>query len=244
MKKFVCALILPVLLLTSCYNVKVAVGDVNPNQPMVKVASEKNHFLVAGLIPIAKDKLNADEYVGERKDYVVKTNISFVDGLANFLTLGIYSPTTTSFYLPLNRYGNEISSLQERGKAKQKQAYDYLNDYEESTHNEYDAESAQITNRRDYNYQKTLDYIEVEETVIEEEIAPERSTRIQTYDEPIQHQNKSTQTNEYKGIIYFKDGAKMNATVTEYPSGDIFIKLPDGKGMELNMTDILRIERQ
>ncbi|MFA6752480.1 MAG: Bor family protein [Fermentimonas sp.] len=32
------------------------------------------------------------------KDYTVKTEMSFVNGLVSFLTSGIYAPTTTTIY--------------------------------------------------------------------------------------------------------------------------------------------------
>jgi hypothetical protein len=54
---------------------------------------EKNHYVVAGLAPIK----TADpiRMAGDAKDYQVTVKHTFVDGLINFLTSGIYTPTTT-----------------------------------------------------------------------------------------------------------------------------------------------------
>ena len=90
------------ILMSSCYNTKVFVGDVNLEDPTVKVNSVMNHHLLYGLIPVSKTELKADKYVGHRKNYVVKNNMSFVDGLLSVITFGIYTPMTTTFYVPLD----------------------------------------------------------------------------------------------------------------------------------------------
>lgn len=88
--------------MTSCYNTKVCVGSMTENAPVVKVNAVTNHHFLYGLIPGGKTKIEASKYVGERKDYVVKNNWTFLNGLLSCLTMGIYTPTTTTFYLPLN----------------------------------------------------------------------------------------------------------------------------------------------
>ena len=45
--------------------------------------------------------MEAKEYVGEKKNYVIKTNQTFVNMLVNAITLGLYTPTTTTYYLPI-----------------------------------------------------------------------------------------------------------------------------------------------
>ncbi|EDM34941.1 hypothetical protein PBAL39_00375 [Pedobacter sp. BAL39] len=43
----------------------------------------------------------AKKLIGDRKDYIVKTQHTFVDGLLELVTLSIYTQTTTTFYVPL-----------------------------------------------------------------------------------------------------------------------------------------------
>lgn len=45
--------------------------------------------------------MEAKEYVGNKKDYVVKTNQTFINLLINGITFGLYTPTTTTYYLPI-----------------------------------------------------------------------------------------------------------------------------------------------
>lgn len=92
---------LSLVLFSSCYTSKVAVGDIKVEDPTVKVNSVKNHNLIYGLIPLSKG-YDAKNYVGNRTNYIVKTQHSFVDGLLNAITFSIYNPTTTTFYVPLN----------------------------------------------------------------------------------------------------------------------------------------------
>ena len=78
------------LSMTSCYTVSYAVGA--GSQTGVTVV-EKNHFLVAGLAPIKI--ADPTKMAGDAKDYQVTIKHSFVDGLFNILTSGMYTPTTT-----------------------------------------------------------------------------------------------------------------------------------------------------
>ena len=78
------------LSMTSCYTVSYAVGA--GSQTGVTVV-EKNHFLVAGLAPIKI--ADPTKMAGDAKDYQVIIKHSFVDGLFNILTSGMYTPTTT-----------------------------------------------------------------------------------------------------------------------------------------------------
>ena len=64
------------------------------NEPLVQVNREWNHHLIAGLIPVGNGKVEAAEYV-------VKTNMSFLNLLVSGITFGIYTPTQTKFYVPL-----------------------------------------------------------------------------------------------------------------------------------------------
>ena len=53
----------------------------------------KNHYLIYGLAPISTT--DPASLAGDTKDYRVTIQHTFIDGLLNALTFGIYSPTTT-----------------------------------------------------------------------------------------------------------------------------------------------------
>ena len=95
------------LLMSSCYNAKVCVGTMKSDDPSVKVNSVTNHHLLYGLIPVGKNKINANKYIGERKNYAVKNNWTFLNGFLGCITCGIYTPTTTTFYVPLSDVAKE-----------------------------------------------------------------------------------------------------------------------------------------
>lgn len=97
--KFLAAAIV-VTSLTSCYSTTTCVGTLPADAPMVKVNSTKNHFLIYGLVPISNTKKEDSKYVGKSKNYQVKKSLTFIDGLINVLTWGIYTPSTTYYYLP------------------------------------------------------------------------------------------------------------------------------------------------
>lgn len=101
MKNILCMAIFA-LVMTSCYNAKVCMGNVKQNDPVVKVNSVTNHNLLWGLIPLSQNKVEAKNYIGNRENYAVKYNWTFLNGFLGCITCGIYSPTTTTFYVPLN----------------------------------------------------------------------------------------------------------------------------------------------
>lgn len=89
-----------VLTLSSCYNSSVCVGDMKKDDPAVKVNTVHNPHFLYGLI--GHKKVEASKYVGNAESYRVKRSQSFVDGLLSSITFGIYTPTTTTFYVPFN----------------------------------------------------------------------------------------------------------------------------------------------
>ncbi|MCC8410345.1 Bor family protein [Mucilaginibacter sp. UR6-1] len=78
------------LTFTSCYVNTFNVGK--GAQSNVKV-SKWNHYIFWGLAPAGVS--NPKELAGDATDYTVTIKHSFVNGLLNAITLGIYSPTTT-----------------------------------------------------------------------------------------------------------------------------------------------------
>lgn len=78
-------------LMTSCYTLTYNVG--NGAQNGIKV-TEKNHYLIYGLAPIKTS--NPTQMAAGAKDYTVTIQHTFIDGLLEGLTCGIYNPTTTT----------------------------------------------------------------------------------------------------------------------------------------------------
>ena len=101
LKIFVGALLL-CFFLTSCYTSRVFHGNVTQTTPQIEVASERNHILFWGLLPLNSASREARNSVGDRRNYTTVTTHSFVDGLLSALTFGIYTPTTTRFLVPLS----------------------------------------------------------------------------------------------------------------------------------------------
>src|ERR1700744_2503305 len=76
---------------TSCYVNTFNIGK--GAQSNVSV-SKWNHYLIDGLIPLSTS--NPSEMAGGATDYTVTIQHSFVNGLLDVITFGIYTPTTTT----------------------------------------------------------------------------------------------------------------------------------------------------
>lgn len=76
--------------MTSCYTYTMTVGQGSQTGVEVK---KMNHYLIYGLAPL--NVSNPEEMAGGAKDYTVTIEHTFIDGLINAITFGIYSPTTT-----------------------------------------------------------------------------------------------------------------------------------------------------
>ncbi|MEZ4956287.1 MAG: Bor family protein [Saprospiraceae bacterium] len=74
----------------SCYVNTFNVGK--GSQTGVKV-KKMNHYLIYGLAPVGVS--DPQQMAGGATDYTVTIQHSFVDGLLNAITFGIYTPTTT-----------------------------------------------------------------------------------------------------------------------------------------------------
>ena len=79
------------VLMTSCYTLTYSVGEGSKTGVEVK---EKNHYLIFGLAPVKTS--DQTKMAGDAKDYTVTIKHTFVDGLLNAITGGIYTPTTTT----------------------------------------------------------------------------------------------------------------------------------------------------
>jgi hypothetical protein len=78
------------LSMASCYTLSYAVGS--GSQTGITVV-QKNHYLIGGLA--ALKTADPTKMAGESKNYQVTIKHTFVDGLINALTSGLYTPTTT-----------------------------------------------------------------------------------------------------------------------------------------------------
>lgn len=89
------------VVMTSCYTSKVVIGnEAVAATRTVEISRVKNPSLISGLIPLKK-AYNVKDYVGDRENYIIKNRWTLVDGVLNYVTFGLYSPTTTSFHIPL-----------------------------------------------------------------------------------------------------------------------------------------------
>jgi hypothetical protein len=93
MKKTVLNFVLVICLcfsMTSCYVYTATVGNGAQTGMEVK---KMNHYLIYGLAPVGLS--DAKEMAGGATDYDITIKHTFIDGLINAITFGIYTPTTT-----------------------------------------------------------------------------------------------------------------------------------------------------
>lgn len=98
MKKLLFA-VFCVATLSSCYNTRLLVGNVQPKEPLVEVNSEMNSHWLYGLISGRGSQVK--EFVGDSTNYVIKTKFTFLDYIISEITFGIYTPNHTIYYIPL-----------------------------------------------------------------------------------------------------------------------------------------------
>ncbi|MDT3404116.1 Bor family protein [Mucilaginibacter terrae] len=89
-KAFFSAAVVAVMSLSSCYVNTFNVGKGAQSNTSV---SKWNHYVIFGLAPVGVS--DPKEMAGGATDYTVTIKHSFVNGLVNAITFGIYSPTTT-----------------------------------------------------------------------------------------------------------------------------------------------------
>lgn len=78
------------VLFSSCYTYTMTVGKGAQTGVEVK---KMNHYLIYGLAPIGISDPKA--MAGGAENYEITITHTFIDGLINAITFGIYSPTTT-----------------------------------------------------------------------------------------------------------------------------------------------------
>lgn len=84
-------LLIGIVGLTSCYTYTFDVGNGATSGVQT---TQKNHYLIGGLVPLSE--VDHAKLSKGASDYTVKIEHSFVDGLLNAITFGIYTPTTTT----------------------------------------------------------------------------------------------------------------------------------------------------
>ena len=95
--RFTVLVTLSLSLFTSCYCDKYVVGHIEHDEPLTHVASAHNsHFFFGALV--THDKVS--KYISDTPNYVIENKQTFGDLVVSGLTLGIYTPTTTKFYVP------------------------------------------------------------------------------------------------------------------------------------------------
>ena len=110
--------------LTSCFRTNLYVGNARPDDRKVKVSQEAfNHHFVGGLIPGGNTTMTASEYVDDADSFVVQTSTGFLNGLVGGVTAGIYTPTQTKFYLPVE----ELNKTAAAGRESAKEEEEYEN---------------------------------------------------------------------------------------------------------------------
>jgi hypothetical protein len=89
------------LIFTSCYNTRIVVGDMKPTEPVKEVNKVWTHHFLFGLIPGGNATAEPENFLPSgTEDYMVKTNQNFWNSLVGSLTIGIYTPTQTKYYVP------------------------------------------------------------------------------------------------------------------------------------------------
>ena len=83
--------ILLTITLSSCY---VMSFDVGQGAKLGVSESKKNHFVIFGLVPLST--ANVKEMSRGATDYSVTIEHSFLDGLINSFTAGMYTPNTVT----------------------------------------------------------------------------------------------------------------------------------------------------
>lgn len=100
--------------LSSCYCDKYTVGNVSTHQEIVHVASVHNaHFIWGAFVKHDTTK----HYVANLENYIIENKRTFGDLLVSGITLGIYTPTTTKFYVPENNSNAIVTKKKFHSKA-------------------------------------------------------------------------------------------------------------------------------
>lgn len=98
------------LSLSSCFSYRQKIGK----GVRVKEVAEfqaKNHYLLMGLIPLKRADINTLHQ--DSLNYEFHSRQTFPDMLVSVLTAGIYTPSTTTVYVPKTKYKKETKFFEE-----------------------------------------------------------------------------------------------------------------------------------
>ena len=98
MKKYLLILLCS-LCATSCYTSRLLVGDVRRNEPMIEVSKQHNAHYIGGLVKTGKSF--SQDHIGDAQNYAITTRYGFGDMMLSVITAGIYTPTTTKYFIPI-----------------------------------------------------------------------------------------------------------------------------------------------
>ena len=99
---------------SSCYCDKMNVGNIDPSEELVHVKSVRNQHVLGGLIVSHDD---AKDNVKGAKDYVIENKMTLGDMVLTGVTFGIYSPSTTKYYVPKSNPNVVVEEQKYKSKA-------------------------------------------------------------------------------------------------------------------------------
>lgn len=88
--------------LSSCYSSQLYVGGMKTNEPKTVLTSKTNNHFLLGLVSPSSNKQKMERYVKGHDKYAVKSHRTFLNIFLEVITCGIYAPSKTTFYVPLN----------------------------------------------------------------------------------------------------------------------------------------------
>lgn len=113
------------MMLCSCYTSRILVGDTKPKEPMIEVAKSHDAHFIGGLVKTAKNV--AEEHIGETENYMIRSQYGFGDIVLSAITAGIYTPTTSKYYIPV-RYIDSFTPKEPRVKPEKNNGFMLMTD--------------------------------------------------------------------------------------------------------------------
>lgn len=112
-------------MLCSCYTSRILVGDTKPKEPMIEVAKSHDAHFIGGLVKTAKNI--AEEHIGDAENYMIRSQYGFGDIVLSAITVGIYTPTTSKYYIPI-RYIDSFTPKGPRVKPEKENGFMLMTD--------------------------------------------------------------------------------------------------------------------
>lgn len=112
-------------MLCSCYTSRILVGDTKPKEPMIEVAKSHDAHFIGGLVKTAKNV--AEEHIGDAENYMIRSQYGFGDIVLSAITAGIYTPTTSKYYVPI-RYIDSFTPKEPKVKPEKNNGFMLMTD--------------------------------------------------------------------------------------------------------------------